>query len=148
MRRWSSGGLVGAWVAWSIGGMRDHEQAMLAYARLARISQEQGQLAGRDRLLCLAAAAACRAGWPRVAECCRGLVLEHNPRHVIGRGATALEAMRDEEFQPLLKQLERTCPYEHAEHLLRELPHDVPATGDAGQHALEILGCPPGGDAG
>ena len=128
--------------------MRDHEQAMLAYVRLARISQERGQLPGRDRLLVLAAAAACRAGWPQVAECCRRLVLEDNPRHLIGRGATALEAMRDEEFQPLLKQLERTCTYERAEHLLQEIPPDVPATGDAGQQALAILDRPLGSGAG
>jgi hypothetical protein len=128
--------------------MRDHEQAMLAYARLARMSQERGQLPGRDRLLVLAAAAACRAGWPQVAECCRRLVLEHNPRHVIGRGATALDAMRDEGFQALIKQLERTCPYEHAEHLLRGIPQDTRGASDTGQQVLTILGNPLGSDAG
>jgi hypothetical protein len=121
--------------------MRDHEQAMLAYARLARVSDEKGQLPGRDRLLALAAAAACRAGWPQVAECCRRRVLEHNPRHVIGRGATAVDAMRDEEFQLVLKQLERMCPYEHAEHLAGALTDAAPAAVDAGRQALALLGC-------
>ena len=144
----SGGGLVAAWAAWSIGGMRDHEQAMLVYARLARMSQERGQIPGRDRLLVLAAAAACRAGWPQVAECCRRLVLEHNPRHVIGRGTTALDAMRDDEFQAVVRQLERTCPYEHAEHLQRGIPQDTRATSDVGQQALLILGGPFGSDAG
>ncbi|HUG89391.1 MAG TPA: hypothetical protein VML55_01070 [Planctomycetaceae bacterium] len=128
---------------------------MLAYAELARVSIDKRQRAGSDRLLVLTAAAACRAGWPRVAECCRRLVLEHNPRHLIGRQPSVADCLRDAAFQALLKQLERLCPYERAEHLLTAAgtghptaatgPQAAgtgrPAAGDAGRQALAILGC-------
>jgi hypothetical protein len=134
--------------------MPDHDQAMLAYAHLARVSQDKQQLAGRDRFLVLAAAAACRAGWPLAAACFRQKLLEHNPRHQIGRHATAADALRDREFQALLRQLERRHPYEQAEHLVRTLGIDLAEVSDAGQRAMLILGCEPpprdedeGGDA-
>ena len=126
--------------------MPDHEQAMLAYAHLAKASQDKRQLAGRDRFLVLAAAAACRAGWPQAADCCRRMLLEHNPRHLIGRQQTTADALRNEAFQTLLRQLERLCPYEHAEHLLRTLGVELSAGGDAGREAMLILGCEPPDD--
>src|ERR1700722_8969465 len=99
----------------------DHESAMLAYAKLAQVSQQKHQLIGRDKLLVLAAAAACRAGWLEVGERCRQLVLEHNPAHRIGSYPTAADALRSADFAPLLAQLERLCGYERAEFLVTEL---------------------------
>lgn len=72
--------------------MRDHEAAMLAYIRLAEVSLRKRQPLGHNKLLVLAAAAACRAGWPEVAQRCRELVLEHNPAHLIGKFATVADA--------------------------------------------------------
>jgi hypothetical protein len=121
----------------------NHESAMLAYVRLADVSQRKRQLIGRDKLLVLAAAAACRAGWIDVGERCRQLVLEHNPAHLIGTYPTAADAVRSSDFTPLLNQLERMCGYERAEFLVSELgletnPEDVDR--DAGQIALSLLG--------
>ena len=124
--------------------MRDHEAAMLAYVRLAEVSRRKRQPLGRDKLLVLAAAAACRAGWPDVAQRCRELVLEHNPAHLVGKTVTVADALRSEEFAPLLKQHERLCGYERAEFLVNDLdlesasPSDV-AEKSAGQIAIELL---------
>jgi hypothetical protein len=123
----------------------NHEQAMLAYVRLADVSQQKQQLIGRDKLLVLAAASACRAGWIDVGERCRQLVLEHNPAHLIGTYPSAADAVRSSDFTPLLNQLERMCGYERAEFLVSELdlaaqPDD--GATDAGQLALSLLNRP------
>jgi len=131
--------------------MRDHEWAMLSYVRLADVSQRKRQPLGRDKLLVLAAAAACRAGWPDVAERCRQLVLEHNPAHLIGNFPTVADALRSDDFPPLLKQHERLCGYERAEFLAGELGlplEDRPQEDDktAGQVALDLLSPSPGNE--
>jgi hypothetical protein len=120
----------------------NHESAMLAYVRLADVSQRKQQLIGRDKLLVLAAAAACRAGWIDVGQRCRELVLDHNPAHLIGSYPTAADAVRSSEFTPLLNRLERMCGYERAEFLVSELglePQPEDGARDAGQIALSLL---------
>jgi hypothetical protein len=124
--------------------MIDHERAMLAYVRLADVSQRKRQLLGRDKLLVLAAAAACRAGWLDVAQRCRQLILEHNPPHLIGTVATVAEALRSNDVAPLFKQLERQCGYERAEFLANELgltpdAQQAADAKDAGQIAMALL---------
>lgn len=121
---------------------------MLAYVRLANVSQRKKQLLGRDKFLVLAAAAACRAGWLDVADCCRQLILEHNPSHLAKNYPTIADALRSSDFPPLLKQLERQCSYERAEFLASDL--DLPATTSdhqgqqtAGQIALALLAAAP-----
>ena len=99
---------------------------MLAYAQLAALSQQKRQLPSRDKFLILAAAAGCRGGWPDVSERCRELVLSNNPAHLIKNSATFVESMRTPEFEQFLKQLERFCSGEKAEHLLTELGIDIP----------------------
>lgn len=101
--------------------MPDYESAMLVYARLARLAHAKGQSLGRDKFLLLAGIAACRAGWPDIGQLCRSLVLQHNPRHLVGRYASLPDALRSDEFAAFDKRLARWCPYEKAEHLLREL---------------------------
>jgi len=88
---------------------------MLPFVQLAEVSHRKRQLRPRDKLLVLAAAEACREGWPEVAERCRELVLAHNPRHLIGRFDTVADALRNEEFQFYLRQLARFCTRERAE---------------------------------
>jgi hypothetical protein len=120
----------------------NHESAMLAYVRLADVSQRKQQLIGRDKLLVLAAAAACRAGWIDVGQRCRELVLDHNPAHLIGTYPTAADAVRSSDFTPLLNRLERMCGYERAEFLVSELGLEAQSEDgarDAGQIALSLL---------
>jgi hypothetical protein len=125
--------------------MPDHDVAMLAFVKLAGVSQDRRQLGPRDKFLVLAAAAACRGGWPPVAERCRELVLAHNPAHLLHRYASFVEAYRAEDFQTYLRQTERFCPYEKAEHLLarQEITPELPpltARLTAGDYALLLLG--------
>lgn len=123
--------------------MHDHEYAMLSYLRLAVLSHEKRQLPGRDRFLLLAGTQACRSGLPEVADRCRDLVLRNNPRHLVRQYATFADALRNPDFQPFVKQLERFCPLEKAEHLLNELDIDVrlpeTTTEAAGDRAEELL---------
>lgn len=125
--------------------MEHRDAAMLAYVKLAGLSQSRRQLGPRDKFLVLAASSACEAGWLPVAERCRELVLANNPHHLLGQYADFVSAMRDDDFQPFLKQLARFCSYERAEHLLAtldiapELP-PVSAKLSPGDYALLLLG--------
>jgi len=124
--------------------MSNPERDMLAYVHLAALARQKGQLPGRDKFLVLAASAACHAGWPDVARRCRSLILEHNPAHLIGRFESVAAALRSEEFQPLVKQLDRFCGSERAEFLLEELGIDPEQAGRSpnapvGSDALRLL---------
>ena len=124
--------------------MLNHERAMMAYLRLADISQQKKQLLGRDKFLVLTGAAACRAGWPEVAQRCRELVLRNNAAHLIGKWETFPEALRSPEFLPFERQLERFCGYEKAEFHLDQLGVDRASLvagelQDVGAMASEIL---------
>jgi len=100
--------------------VRNHEIAMLAYARLARLSHAKQQAPGRDRFLVLAGYEACQAGWLEVAARCRELVLGTNSRHLLGKAETFSETIRDPSSRSFFKRLESFCSFEQAEHLLRE----------------------------
>ncbi len=100
--------------------MGDHESAMLAFCRLARISHDRLQAQGRDRFLLLAGVAACRAGWPAVAERCRDLIVTHNPRHFLRGSATLADALRDNANSGFFRKANLVCSFEQAEHLLTE----------------------------
>ena len=124
--------------------MDEYDRQMLAYLTLARISGEKQQPSGRDRFWILAGVAACRAGWPEVASRCRELVIAGNPRHLLGRFSTLPDAMRDSEFEPFLRQLERFCGFEQAEHFVREQGLELPESDAAdelspGDLALALL---------
>ena len=101
--------------------MLDHETAMCAYVQLAVLSDEKQQTMVRDRFLLLAGAEACRAGWLEVAERCREKLVASNPAHQLNQHATMADALRDADFQQLAAKWERYCPFEQAEHLLRQL---------------------------
>ena len=77
-------------------------------------------------------------------ERCRALVLLHNRAHLVGRCDKFVDTMRSTDFAPFLKQLERFCNFEKAEHLLEELDIEVSAqqSGDdlsTGEYALAML---------
>ncbi|MEX0704921.1 MAG: hypothetical protein WD069_22670 [Planctomycetales bacterium] len=123
--------------------MPPEESKMLVYAALADLARRRRQYGGSDRFLVLAGAAACRAGWPAVADRCRELVLADNPAHLVGRWPTFADALRDSDFAPFLKRLERFCPLERGELILRELDEPPVAAGtqegDPGTRALVRL---------
>jgi hypothetical protein len=120
----------------------NEDRATLLFARLAAVSAERGQTAGRNRFLILAGIAATHAGWPAVAARCHHLVTTSAPRHLLGRYASFAEALRDPDFEQFCRQLRRFCSPERAEHLLSELglePGRDADSPDAAAHALQIL---------
>ncbi len=121
--------------------MFDHEAAMLAYARLARISAQKKQLLGTHRFLLLAGAAACRAGWLDVAERCRAIVVAQNSKHFLTHSGTFADALREPGNFGYFTQLERFCSFEQAEHLLNDNggPVVVAENSTAGATALDDL---------
>jgi hypothetical protein len=125
--------------------MLNHDAIMLAYVKLAGVSQSRGQLGPRDKFLILAGVTACHAGWPLVANRCRELVLAHNPAHLLGGYETIAAALNDADFLTFLKQLSKFCPFEQAEHHLSQLeihPGAPPAALGIshGEYALLLLG--------
>jgi len=118
---------------------------MLAFVKLAGVSQTRQQLGPRDKFLVLAGVAASRASFPAVARRCRELVLAHNRSHLLKRYETIEAALEDAEFQTYLKQLSRFCPYEKAEHHLSQLEispdlPDLSSKLSPGDYALLLLG--------
>ena len=101
--------------------MVNQETAMLAYARLARLSHERQQPLGRDRFLVLTGASACYAGWPEIADVCRRLIVSHNPRHFLADSASFADALRDPANRGYFDRANRLCSFEQAEHLLAPL---------------------------
>ncbi len=89
--------------------------------------------------------AALQAGLAPVAERCRDLILQHNPHHLLHRFPTFLAAASHPDFQAFVRQLDRTHPYEQAEHLLRGLgrdpvPADLPPDESPGDYIARLLG--------
>src|SRR6516165_2833139 len=85
----------------------DHSSAMLAFVKLAGVSQARQQLGPRDKFLVLAGVAASRAGHAAVAQRCRELLLAHNPSHLLKRYGTIEQALEAEEFTTYLRQTAR-----------------------------------------
>jgi len=120
--------------------VRNHEIAMLTFARLARISHETPHPVGRDRFLVLAGREACLAGWLDVAERCRALVLAGNAHHFLSQLDTFADAMRDESNAAYFATFNSFCSFEQAEHLLTENGERFAATpSNAGETAMEEL---------
>ena len=120
--------------------MRNHEIAMLTFARLARISHETPNPAGRDRFLVLTGREACLAGWLAVAERCRDLVLAGNAHHFLSHSETFPDAIREPSNAGYFSTFDSFCSFEQAEHLLSqngELIEELPDA--AGQAALQEL---------
>ena len=104
--------------------MADAVDTLATYLHLARASGLRRRPQVRDRLLLLAAAAAARAGLPRIAAYCREDVLRNNPRHLVQRWATIADALRDPEFQHFLSHLEKRYSVESADRMMRDLAID------------------------
>lgn len=120
--------------------MRNHEIAMLTFARLARISHETPNPAGRDRFLVLTGREACLAGWLEVASRCRDLVLAGNVHHFLSQSGSFPDSIRDKSNAGYFATFDSFCSFEQAEHLLSqngELIDDSP--DDAGRAALQEL---------
>ncbi len=116
--------------------MLNHDLEMLTYLKLAELSQRKQNVLGCDKMLVLAGAAACEAGCLLVAERCREVLVRHQPRHQLARYVSFADALRSDEFAPLLKRLRKLCSFEQAEFLAREW--DLADEADTEVSAAEI----------
>ena len=113
-----------------------NERAMLLFAQLASVAARKQQSIGRDRFLVLTGIAATRAGWPDVAARCQDIIASSSVQHIVGHYASFADAMRDDEFLAFVRQVEKFCSLERAEHLLNKmgisplLADQQEATGD------------------
>lgn len=117
--------------------MRD-DSAMLAFAKLAEISQQRRQFPQRDKFLLLTAISACYVGDLEIADRCRDLVLANNPAHMIRRFDSIPAALRSSDFRTFHNQLRRFCSYEKAEHLLTQLGELPPDDDDESQRRAVV----------
>lgn len=111
-----------------------HEIAV--FLQLARASQLRRRPLIRDRMLILAGVAAAQLQLDLLADYCRSEVLKDNPRHLVGHWPTFAEAIIDDDFLALLRQLRRRYPLEKAERLLDALGIDASTEG---RHYANVL---------
>lgn len=104
-----------------MGRMPDFGYLLSVYLHLASASQCRRRPHVRDRLLLIAGSIASEMGLESIASYCRYEVLQHNPRHLVRRWPTIAEALQQEDFRCVLKQLKRRYPQERAERMLQSL---------------------------
>ena len=91
------------------------------YLHLAKASERRNRPHVRDRLFVISAFISARMGLPRIAAYCRRQILEHNPRHIIGRWDQVEVAIEQSDFQHVLRNVQRRYPQEKAERMLASL---------------------------
>ena len=99
--------------------MMDNNIELLGmYLHLARASKIRQQFHIRDKLLIIAGMISVHLQLPIVAAYCRYQVLTHNAQHLVRRWQDFEQALQQEEFHSLLKQIQRRFPQEKAERML------------------------------
>ncbi len=107
------------------------ERAMLLFTQLASVADRKQQSIGRNRFLVLTGIAAARDGWPEVAARCYDIITASSAQHIVGHYASFADALRDSEFQTFVRQVEKFCSLERAEHLLSKMDVSPPTVSDA-----------------
>jgi len=83
----------------------------------------------------------------RISRYCRHKILQHNPRHAIGRWENVGAALDDPDFLSLLRSIQRRYPQEKAERLLASLGiergRERDAYFDDEEYAAALLGTTP-----
>jgi len=114
------------------------------YLHLALAAERRRQMLVRDRVLVLAGVIAAQIRLPPIAAACRQRVLDHNPRHLVGRWPTVAAALENEEFQTLVRQLARRYAPERVEQLLVQLGiergRERATYASDGEYAAALLG--------
>ena len=101
--------------------MNSNVELLGVYLHLAHAATVRQELHVRDKLLVIAGMIAVHLKLPTVAAYCRHAVLKHNSRHLIRRWQDLASALDQDDFQTLLKQLQRRYPREKAENMLTTL---------------------------
>ena len=91
------------------------------YLALVRAAERRHQPLVRDRMLVLAGVTAAQQQLDVLAAYCRAEILKHNPHHITARWPSLKQALADEDFLALLRQLRRRFPFEKAERMVETL---------------------------
>ncbi len=114
------------------------------YLQLAKAAGRRQQLHVRDKLLIIAGIIAVRLELLTVAAYCRHEVLSHNKQHLVGSWRDLSAALLEEDFDSLLKQLQRRFPQEKAEQMLVTLEIEMGREWEtyysAEEYAASLLG--------
>ena len=98
-------------------------------------------------MLLLASAVAANMRLTKLTAYCRQEILEHNPRHLVGQWETVEEALLQDEFLGLLKNVRRKYSVERSERLLESLGIEIANERDTyyrdEEYAAAILGLDP-----
>lgn len=125
----------------------DNAYQLGVYLHLAQASKRRRRPLVRDRMLLLAAAVAANMRLTKLTAYCRQEILEHNPRHLVGQWETVEEALLQDEFLGLLKQVRRKYSVERSERLLESLGIEIANERDTyyrdEEYAAAILGLDP-----
>lgn len=105
--------------------METESYQLAVYLHLARASERRRRPLVRDRMLVLAGIQAANMNLYRLSQYCRAEIIEHNPRHLVGRWNSIAEALLDEEFATFAKSVSRRVPLERAEQMLDSLGIDI-----------------------
>jgi hypothetical protein len=128
--------------------MSDLAHQLGVYLHLAQASLRRRRPYVRDRLLLLAGVTAANMQLDPVAAYCRRMILQHNPQHVVGHWPSLGQALVDDEFLTLLRQVRRKYPPEKAERMLDSLGLQMGREREAYysdlEYAAAILGVKPG----
>ncbi len=116
----SRGNLHGRIFCHKIGRMQYSIDQLSLYLHLARLAGKRRQMSDRNRFLVLAAVQAARGQLTEIAAYCRHLILETNPGHMFRRWDAVSDALDDEDFQHLFKQVSRRFPIEKSESILNQ----------------------------
>ena len=101
----------------------DAQKEMILYLRLSQAFKERRQMQDRDKALVLGGACAALMRMPAIERFCRSVVLQRNRGHMIKRWDSFTEALQEEDFQLLLKQIRRKISEERALELLEEFQY-------------------------
>ena len=127
--------------------MPDLSHELGVYLHLAQASQRRRRPLVRDRMLLLSGVVAANLGLHKLSDYCRQEILQHNPRHLVGKWLSIPEALLDEEFLALLKTVRRRYPVERAEQLLSSLGIEIENERSTyyrdEEYAASILGVDP-----
>ena len=124
--------------------MFDTSYQLGIFLHLAQASLRRRRPLVRGRMLLLASVVATNMQMPKLAQYCRDEILQHNPRHLIGHWPSVAEALLDDQFTALLKNVRRKYPVERAERLLESLGIEIANERDTyysdAEYAAAILG--------
>lgn len=104
----------------------DAKRELVLYLRLSQAFKERRQMQERDKALVIGGACASMMQMPAIEKFCRSVILQRNRGHMLKRWESFTEALEDEDFHLLLRQIRKKIPEERALELLEDFQYHCP----------------------